>query len=65
MDVSQSTLEHHLTTLRENGLIEKRSADPDAPYQLTRQTRANWDDVEELFERAEKPATPMLGIFEV
>lgn len=73
LDVSQPTLDHHLiilqenhlTILQENGLIEKRGADADAPYQITRQTRADWDDVEELLERVEKPATPLLGTFMV
>lgn len=65
LNVGQPTLNHHLTTLQENGLIEKRSTDHAAPYQITRQMRADWDDVEELFEQVEKPATPLLGIFMV
>lgn len=65
LDVSQPTLDRHLTMLQENGLIEKRSAAPGAPYLITRRARANWDDVEELFERVEQPATPLLGIIAV
>lgn len=63
LELSQPTLDHHLNILQENGLIEKRGADPDAPYQITRQTRADWDDMEELLEQTEKPATSLLGIF--
>lgn len=65
LDVSQPTLRRHLTALQENGLIEKRSAAPDAPYLITRQVRGNWDDIEELLERVEQPATPLLGIIAV
>lgn len=65
LNMSQSTLDHHLSTLEENGLIEKQGPYNNAQYQLSQQTRANWDDVEELLERVKQPATPMLGIFAV
>ena len=65
LDMSRPTLDHHLSTLKENGLIEKQGAYNNAQYQLSRQTRANWDDVEELLERVKQPAAPMLGIFAV
>lgn len=63
LDVSQATLDHHLGILVENGLIERHGADPEAPYQITRRTRADWGDVEDLLDRADEPAAPLLGIF--
>ena len=62
MDVSQPTLDHHLTTLRTNGLIEKQGAHSKAAYQITPQTRADWDDIEQLLEPDETAAPPLLGI---
>lgn len=61
VDVSRSKLDHHLDILQENDLIEKRSVARNAPYHLTRQTRADWDHLEVLLEQVEKPATPLLG----
>ena len=62
LDVSQSTLDHQLTILRTNGLIEEQGVHSNGVYQITRQTRADWDDIEQLLEPNERAAPPLLGI---
>lgn len=61
--VSRRTLEHHLEVLAANDVVERRGAGPQAAYRVTRETRADWADVEELFDRAGEPSTPLIGTF--
>lgn len=63
LNVSHPSLDHHLDVLQTNGLIEKQGVHSNAAYQITRETRADWDDVEKLLEPEEKAAVPALGIF--
>lgn len=65
VDVSQSQLDHHLDVLESNGLIEKRRADTQAPYQITQRARADWDDIEELIYQKNEAAPSAMGILTV
>lgn len=52
-----------LSILQTNGFIEKQGDHSNATYQITRQIRVDWVDVEDLLEQEEKANPPLLGIF--
>ncbi|PSQ23504.1 ArsR family transcriptional regulator [Halobacteriales archaeon QS_9_67_15] len=53
LDLDYKTVRHHLDVLLDNDIVDKSGDDYGAVYLPTERVRANWDVVEDIFERVE------------
>jgi len=53
LDLDYKTVRHHLDVLVDNDIVDKSGDDYGAVYLPTDRVRANWETVEEIFERVE------------
>jgi DNA-binding transcriptional ArsR family regulator len=53
LDLDYKTVRHHLDVLLDNDIVDKSGDDYGAVYLPTDRVRANWETVEEIFERVE------------
>jgi DNA-binding transcriptional ArsR family regulator len=53
LELDYKTVRHHLDVLVDNDIVDKSGDDYGAVYLPTDRVRANWETVEEIFERVE------------